>query len=214
MRLLDCMAGAGGCGRGYKLAGFHVTGIDLEAPSVYGGDEFMQGDVFALDPEWIGENFDAVHASPTCQRHSQATGWRGNPLDHPEQVAPVRELLEATGLPFVIENVDKAPLRADFMLCGSMFGLPFRRHRYFETNWAGIDHWGALPPCSHHPDDYSFDHGGKQPESVYRDAMGVEWMTVTESRQAIPPVYCEHIGSYLADHIHSQNQQTERTPAR
>lgn len=43
----------------------------------------------------------------------------------------------------------------------------------------------------------SFDHGNKQPESVYRDAMGCGWMTVEESREAVPPAYTEPIGSYL-----------------
>jgi DNA (cytosine-5)-methyltransferase 1 len=201
------MAGAGGCGRGYKLAGFHVTGIDLNSPSEYGGDDFIQGDVFALDPDWIAENFDAVHASPHCQRYSQVTGWRGDPLSHPDQVGPVRDLLNATGLSWVIENVDGAPLVADFMLCGTMFGLPLRRHRYFETNWAGVETWGKLSPCGHHPDDYSFDHGGKQPESVYRDAMGCEWMTVIESRQAIPPAYTRFIGEQLTSQLDKSPEQ-------
>jgi hypothetical protein len=55
--------------------------------------------------------------------------------------------------------------------------------------------------CQHRPTDYSFDHGAKQPESVYRDAMGCEWMTVLESREAIPPAYTEYIGHQLLAHI-------------
>jgi DNA (cytosine-5)-methyltransferase 1 len=56
-------------------------------------------------------------------------------------------------------------------------------------------------PCQHRPSDLSFDHGKKQPESAYRDAMGCEWMTVKESREAIPPAYAELIGHQLLAHI-------------
>ena len=55
--------------------------------------------------------------------------------------------------------------------------------------------------CQHATNDFSFDHGAKQPESVYRDAMGSEWMTVQESREAIPPAYTEFIGAALLEHI-------------
>jgi hypothetical protein len=58
----------------------------------------------------------------------------------------LRELLEQTDLPWVIENVEGAPLAAraqldgtwGVVLCGSMFGLGvergyLRRHRIFES---------------------------------------------------------------------------------
>jgi DNA (cytosine-5)-methyltransferase 1 len=101
-------------------------------------------------------------------------------------------------MPYVIENVRTKALRDPFMLCGSQFGLPIRRHRYFETNWRAFQ---LDSPCLHRGSDFSFDHGGKQPESVYRAAMGVAWMTVGESRQAIPPAMTEHIGGFLLTHL-------------
>ncbi len=97
-----------------------------------------------------------------------------------------------------MENVTEAPIRADFLLCGTGLGLGVRRHRAFETNWSGPV---MAHGCQHRPSDYAFDHGGKQPESVYRDAMGCEWMTVRESRDAIPPAYCTFIGEQLLAHI-------------
>jgi len=205
-RLLDLFCGAGGCTKGYQEAGFYVVGVDINPQPNYCGDEFYLNDALAMtefDSRPLAATFDAIHASPPCQHYANVTAWRGNHADHADLVGTTRDLLNATGLPWVIENVDGAPLDADFMLCGTMFGLPIRRHRYFETNWAGVETWGTLGPCGHHPEDYSFDHGGKQPESVYRDAMGVPWMTVTESRQAIPPVYSRHIGDYLRVHLAS-----------
>jgi DNA (cytosine-5)-methyltransferase 1 len=56
-------------------------------------------------------------------------------------------------------------------------------------------------PCQHRPTDFSFDHGGKQTESAYRDALDCQWMSVREAREAIPPAYTEHIGYQLLDHL-------------
>lgn len=50
-RLLDLFCGAGGATRGYQLAGFHVTGVDIAPQPHYCGDEFVQTDAmtFPLD---------------------------------------------------------------------------------------------------------------------------------------------------------------------
>jgi hypothetical protein len=198
-RLLDLYAGAGGAAVGYSRAGFEVIGVD-HAPQPNYPFEFTERDALdvladLIENDMWDDRFDAIHASPPCQHYADVTAWRGDQNNHPALIAPTRELLEQTGLPWVIENVRTRELRGDHMLCGTMFGLRVRRHRYFETNWPVP--WGATNPCGHSPTDYSFDHGDKQPESVYRDAMGCEWMTVGESREAIPPVYTQHIGSYL-----------------
>lgn len=210
-RLLDLFCGAGGATAGYQRAGFHVVGVDHKPQPNYCGDAFRQGDaITALERAlWYRgegrramdfdlEDFDAIHASPPCQHYANVTAWRGRKYDHPDLVDLTRELLDRTGLPWVIENVREAPLTGHVMLCGSMFDLRFRRHRLFENSWNG---WMMTPPCVHRATDFSFDHGGKQPESVYRDAMGCEWMTVAESREAIPPAYTELIGSQLLAHV-------------
>jgi hypothetical protein len=202
-RLLDLFCGAGGCSVGYARAGFDVVGVDINPQPNY-PFEFIQYD--ALDAaanladfgEVFGLRFDAIHASPPCQHYANVTRWKGDQDNHPDLIEPTRRLLWQTGLPWVIENVRTTHLNADYMLCGTAFGLPFRRHRHLETNWSGATmNYG----CQHQPADYSFDHGAKQPESVYRDAMGCEWMTVLESREAIPPAYTEFIGAQLLAHI-------------
>lgn len=86
-------------------------------------------------------------------------------------------------------------MRRDFLLCGSMFGLPIRRHRAFETNWSGIQ---MLTPCHHRRTDLPFMHKG---ERAFADAMGCGWMTNRGGRQAIPPPYTELIGSRLIEHL-------------
>jgi SAM-dependent methyltransferase len=186
VRLLDLFCGAGGAAVGYARAGFEVVGVDIEPqpnyPFEHHGADAM---TFPL------EGFDAIHASPPCQHYAPVTRWRGSADNHPDLLQPTIDRLEAAGVPYVVENVPFAPMAPDLILCGSMFGLPVRRHRWFLTSWQQA--W-MTQPCAHRAEDYSFDHGGKQPESVYRDAMGCEWMTVAESRNAIPPAYCAFIG--------------------
>lgn len=83
----------------------------------------------------------AVGGSPPCQRYSDTQVIQGN--EHPDLIAPFRELVEASGLPYWIENVGGAvkqgELRPDVRLCGLMFGLKTDRHRFFETNFPVIE---------------------------------------------------------------------------
>lgn len=207
--LLDLFCGAGGAAMGYHRAGFDVIGVDIDPQPNY-PFEFVQADAMSVAEHLVNccrrscaaypflAEVRAIHASPPCQRYSVATRWRGDPASHPDLFAPTRALLAASGLPWVVENVPGAPFEPDVVLCGTIYGLPIRRHRWFLTSWPSFD---LRFPCEHRPEDYSFDHGGKQPESVYRDAMGCDWMTVVESRNAIPPAYTEHIGRQLLEYI-------------
>jgi DNA (cytosine-5)-methyltransferase 1 len=177
---------------GYQRAGFEVVGVDISPQPNY-PFAFAQADVIEFLRDGGAAGFDAIHASPPCQRYSYATPT-GHQNGHQDLVAATRELLQATGLPYVIENLLRSPIRRDLILCGTALGLTVRRHRAFELSFAS----SALRSiCQHGPDNLAFDHGVKQLESAYRDAMGCEWMSVKESREAIPPVYTEFIASRL-----------------
>lgn len=199
-RLLDLFCGAGGAAMGYHRAGFDVVGVDIRPQPNY-PFEFIQADaleyVDSLDPGPIQYRFSAIHASPPCQAWSRATAWTGDRSAHPKLIAPTRELLQRTRLPYVIENVQEArhelvnPLR----LCGTQFGLGLQSHRYFEI-WPELP-FSLMSPCSHAASDASRDHGAKQTEAEFRDRLGCEWMTVLEAREAIPPAYTEWIGNQL-----------------
>lgn len=144
-RLLDLFCGAGGAAVGYHRAGFHVIGVDNRSQPRY-PFTFIQDDALAYAAEH-GWMFDAIHASPPCQGYTIATA--GNPTaraKHQRLIAATRQLLQLTGKPWVIENVEQARSQMvdPILLCGSMFGLetfdeddePIRleRHRLFESN--------------------------------------------------------------------------------
>ncbi|MHB8311850.1 MAG: DNA cytosine methyltransferase [Candidatus Dormibacteria bacterium] len=201
-RLLDLFSGGGGAAMGYHRAGFEVVGVDIN-PQPHYPFEFHQADAMAYPLD----GFDAIHASPPCQAYSEATAWRGSRANHPELIVPVRERLVMWGGPYVIENVAGArrELIGPVRLCGSWFGLPVRSHHYFEMPW--WTDWELMAPCSHSSDDHVRDHGGKHAESEFGPAMGIDWMTVAEARQAIPPSYTQWIGERLMVEINGRAQK-------
>ena len=185
---------------GYHRAGFDVVGVDKEAQPHY-PFEFVQGDALVmLQMSWV-HSFDAIHASPPCQAFSVATQHaRAN---HDDLLTPACTLLECVGLPWVIENVPGAPMRADYKLCGCMFGLGrLQRQRWFETSWHGFE---MRAPCHHPEPAITITTKGQPNRTGYADeaieAMGIDWMTMRERGLAIPPAYTEHIGAQLLDHL-------------
>ena len=152
MKLLDLFCGAGGAAMGYYEAGFtEIVGVDL-APQPHYPFPFIQTDALQYIAEH-GHEFDAIHASPPCQLYSAMRRGRWKDRLHPDLIAPTRELLIASGKPYVIENVEGArnKMISPIKLCGTIFGLKtragaqLRRHRYFEYSFSMI----FTPPCSH-----------------------------------------------------------------
>lgn len=131
MRLLDLFCGAGGAAMGYNRAGFdEIVGVDIVAQPRY-PFTFVQADAMTYPLE----GFDAIHASPPCQGYSVMRNlpWLRDKV-YPLLIDPTRERLVASGVPWMIENVMGAKLPAGW-LCGGMFGLPFYRHRFFESSF-------------------------------------------------------------------------------
>lgn len=206
-RLLDLFCGAGGAGAGYDRAGFAVTGVDLHRQPHYPFD-YYQDDCMMLGLDFL-RSFDAIHASPPCQLYTRkAANWgraRKNVIEHPDLLGPTRKMLEASGLPYVIENVMGAPMRCDVMLCGTMFGLRIIKHRQFETNFP--IHAPLLAECDHR-DVYNPWSGKGRSAKEHREAQGTPWIpqcggasrkagVTGDLNNAIPPAYTQYIGSQL-----------------
>lgn len=211
-RLLDLFCGAGGAAMGYHRAGFDVVGVDVNDQPNY-PFTFWRMDVKNLFWPGVPKLFDAVHASPVCYGWSKMRDCRpGMKDDQPDYITPLRPLLKATGLPYVIENVPGAPLEMPVRICGTGLGLKVQRHRDFECG--GFEVWSV--PCHHGLNAWNpaYKHATNRkrrrvpvigewrvPKSLQDEAMGIDWMTLPELQEAIPPAYTEYIGRQLLAHL-------------
>lgn len=222
--LLDLYCCEGGAAEGYRRAGFAVRGVDHQDQPLYPfpfhrGDALLvlrlliagEGIRFGEEVLYLSD-FAVIHASPPCQIHSYMTGDRSA---HVDLIPETRELLVATGLPYVIENVEGArrELVDPMTLCGSGFGLRVRRHRLFESNV-----YLTSVPCAHGLFPTAIGVYGEHPETIAhrrpggsqrqrgvrarsveeaREVMGMSWASWYGATQAIPPVYSEWIGAQL-----------------
>jgi hypothetical protein len=215
-RVLDLFSCSGGAGWGYHLAGFQVDGCDIADRPRY-PFAYHRGDALEYLAHLIAtgdiERYTLAHASPPCQARAALTvgtnasrGWGG---EHEDLVAPTRELLDASGLPYVMEQPNgRAEIRKDLTLCGEMFGLSVLRHRNFELGRFGV----VQPPHRRHrgyvrghrhgvrregPYVAAYgDGGGKATVPEMQTAMGITWTDVREElTEAIPPAFTQWIGT-------------------
>lgn len=208
--------------RDTKTQALRSTGLTF----ILSGTKFIRADVLEVmrfSTEISGGQrlvclppFQAVHASPPCQSYSRAFKHMATPQQ--QLVDVVREWFQGLDLPWIIENVEGAPVaRQDTLdggygveLCGTQFGLKVRHHRLFETSFP------VSPPnvtCQHSQQRAMNPHassgrrriyeeyGRQDPEKLWRKEKGVEWMNKHEGREAIPPAYTEFIGAQLLERI-------------
>lgn len=214
-RLLDLFCCEGGAAVGYAKAGLDVFGVDLEADALirypfpsYCGDalEYLAAH---------GSEFDAIHASPPCQAHTTMSnkhrGKGGKADEWPDLIGPTRELLIASGKPWVLENVAGArgEMVNPFTLHGGMFGLRVDRPRLFDSNILVLT--PAAQRCVNPIGVYGKAHDGRllwrrKDGSEQRAAasleeaqaaMGMPWASWRGCAEAIPPAYTEFIGAEL-----------------
>jgi DNA (cytosine-5)-methyltransferase 1 len=210
-RLLDMCCKAGGAAKGYHDAGFDVVGADTQPQPRY-PYAFIQTDALTFDPRFL-RHFDAIHASPPCQSYTPLGALHPHKT-YPDLIEPMRAMLEASGLPWVMENVMSAPLikARSITLCGGMFGLRTYRHRRFESNI------GLVAP-EHPPhvirtatkqrkarwaEGWHVSITGDVGTYVGPEAMGIDWMSGDELCEAIPPAYTRFIGAQLMAAVRSR----------
>lgn len=208
-RLLDLCSGVGGAAAGYFYAGFDVYGVDIRPQPRY-PFWFRQGDALKVSLD----GFDVIHVSPPCQAYSDLA--KLTKREYPKLIEPIRERLKAWGGPYIIENVEGAPLIDPVLMCGVAYALyhgkyVLRRHRLFESN---------LPikgsGCACHPGDgitmavygggntnkprTSATSGGRPYKGTAderRSIMRIGWGTMAEVNEAIPPAYTHDIGAQV-----------------
>ena len=230
-KLFDLFCCAGGASMGYYLAGFAPYGIDNKPQSHYpfpfllmdapeAMERFLRGErlTFSNGETLYLSDFAVFHASPPCQAYVDYNKKGDRETKHPRLIEPIRERLLSTGKPYIIENIHKAPLMAHILLCGSMFGLRVRRHRYFEAPCLPLI---MVPHCNHKMKVSTGEligvyamgghgprHGAgirevapRPPQVTPEEAMGIYWMKFCELKEAIPPAYTEYLGKYLMQAI-------------
>jgi DNA (cytosine-5)-methyltransferase 1 len=206
-RVADLGCGVGISSDGYAQAGFQVTGFDIN-PKVgkHYPYEFRCLDMREVTAQYLADNFDLVHLGAPCQRWSEMTQCRpGLAEQYPDLITPVRPVLRASGLPYVIENVKNAPLIDPLILCGQMFGKLLYRHRYFETgnglSVPQLRHPEHLVPASKaghwEPGTVMSIAGHIAPIAMARDLMGVTRRVPREGLTEAAPAY---MTAYVAAH--------------
>lgn len=210
MRVLDLFCGGGGVSDGIARTGATVIGCDVQDAHVLGYPyTFVHRDALTLPVEYL-RSFDLIWASPPCQF---ATAYRrgGRVKESTNLIGPTRELLIASGRPYIIENVESARphLRDSIMLCGSLFGLTVQRHRLFECSFPMLQ-----PPCRHYGEPRYPGSTTRAPNSrrtveigAYRIPLPVQLRAMGVTRhvskhvlsQMIPPSYSEWlVKGYMA----------------
>jgi DNA (cytosine-5)-methyltransferase 1 len=203
---------------GYHRAGFDVVGIDIDSQPHY-PFEFVQQDALRVLKNEEGRftmplrHFDAIHASPPCQAYT-TMGNRHQSPSSPPLISEVRQLLERTCLPWVIENVPGAlaDMRSPLELTGEIFGLRVHRPRLFESNVMLLS--PPRPPRQANPVAVYGKNDGRRlwtrkDGSELRcasledaqEAMGMDWADWHGTKEAIPPAYTEFIGRQLLKHL-------------
>jgi DNA (cytosine-5)-methyltransferase 1 len=215
-RVLDIGCGAGISSDGYANY-LDVTGIDND-PKVgrYYPYEFVCRDalkpdpasgqpVAALEPDYLRQ-FDLIHLGGPCQPWSKMVNCRpGLREQYTDLIEPLRPVLEESGVPYVIENVEGAPLKDPIWLCGLMFGKELYRHRGFETG-NGL----VIPPLGHpehvkraskaghwEPGTVMSIAGHVAPIGMARELMGVTRHVPREMLTEAAPAY---MTAYVAAH--------------
>jgi DNA (cytosine-5)-methyltransferase 1 len=223
-RALDLFCGAGGATKGLQQAGFYVVGVDFAPQKLYCGDEFYQMDALEADCDefdfiWASppcQKFCALRFMPDAKEHPNlipetrarlVASGRPYCIENVD-AAPLGEagyLTMLCGTMFGLRTAD-----------GS---AELRRHRVFETSFS----IPLRPKCQHHaiPLGVYGGHvrdrcrritaigvnGQGTPQSgrrgrvrqyftidQAREAMGIDWMPMSQLSQAIPPAYSEFIG--------------------
>jgi DNA (cytosine-5)-methyltransferase 1 len=247
---LDLYCCEGGSSMGLSQAGFEVVGNDIfeeysqkryPFPSFKGDSLKVLEHLIAGEPiefgQFEGKDFvikrvlklsdiSVITASPPCQHASVATSSirKNNGKTYPHLIPPTRDLLMATKLPYIIENVRGSDLREPTELCGCMFDLKaidtdgimlyLQRARRFESNvplvaprehdhslheWVGGSYGGSRKDKY----DAKFNRkGGYVPSiPVQQKLLGINWATQKAMFQSIPPAYTKWLGTQLLQYL-------------
>jgi DNA (cytosine-5)-methyltransferase 1 len=231
-RLLDLFCGAGGAAMGYHQAGFEVVGVDINPQPRY-PFEFIQADALTLDRASVA-SFDAIHASPPCQAHTaMKTMHNAKPHEDLVERTRALLIASGRpwAMENVIGAPLDAPIMLCGTMFGlGVEDAELQRHRLFEMSDPPL----FVPQCQHGRRATLGVYGGhvrnrKRARTIgiygegardsrrkfdkgvpdftveqAREAMRIDWMTLAELCQSIPPAYTKWIGRHLLDAVQAE----------
>lgn len=193
-----------------------IDGYDIKPQSRY-PFRFFQQDAMTVTLD----RYDFVWASWPCQAYSRLRHlpWLKD-KQYPRLIEPGREKLLAWGGPWIMENVEDAPLLNGVTLCGQMFGLPVYRHRRFEASFMllqpahtqhtqVIGHGRMVNDRSRGTLNAGSSAGAWGKQSIITVAggqflkadgelaLGIDWMSKKGLAQAIPPAYSHYLAQFI-----------------
>lgn len=214
---------------GYYQAGFDVVGVDVKPQPRY-PFEFIQADCLSLDPAFVA-SFDAIHASPPCQAHTAMKTMhnaKDHPdLVEPTRAMLIASRRPWAMENVVGAPLDGPIMLCGTMFGLGVEDADLQRHRLFEMSEPPL----FVPQCQHGRRDTLGVYGGHvrnrrraRTIGVYgegardsrrkfdkgvpdftveqaREAMGIDWMTLAELCQSIPPAYTKWIGEHLMEQV-------------
>ena len=209
-------------------AGFDVIAVDNQARHLKRSPARwkVHGDAFDVLAA-IGSEVDLIWAGWPCQAYTaglRANRARGITNGHKRLIAAGREAMQATGTPWVIENVygARTELRTPLLLCGRMFDLKatdddgtplvMDSHRVFESTMFLTAPWHDTHDDAQVGGSYGggrrnkhdarhVRHGGYVPSAALQaELMGITHpMTEEGLHLAIPPVYAAYLGAQILE---------------
>lgn len=221
--MADLGCGAGISSDGYASVGFEVDGFDNN-PKVgkHYPYNFHCVDVLDLDASFLAQ-YDLIHLGGPCQPWSKMLNCRpGLREKYTDLIIPLRPRLIASGVPYVIENVEGSPLIDPIWLCGTMFGKELYRHRGFEAG-NGL----VLPPLRHPEHVKRASRAGHwEPGTVMsiaghvgdikkaRELMGVSRFVPREELvEAAPGYMTAYVAAHAQAHLSREAALWRRTPS-
>lgn len=224
-RLLDLFSGSGGCATGYHRAGFDVVGVDIK-PQKHYPFEFHQGDALTFPTDGfdaIHASPPCQAHSALKTMHNARKGFHADLIPQTRQKLQESGLpWVIENVPG--STLSRGSVMLCGTMFGLGTGLSeLRRHRWFETSFGilvpecshrdrvigvygghGRDRKRIKPTTigvyggGHGTSLHRASKGARNfTAAEQREAMGIDWMTVDELSQAIPPAYTEFIGKYL-----------------
>lgn len=158
-RMLDLFCGRWGWSKAFAARGWECLGVDLKQPNYIPENcSFYQMDILELKNVWYLKNFDFICASSPCEEFSVhgMKHFHPNPK-HPENGIRLfnhtRQLCEASGVPYVMENVRAAQQFVGQAVnhCGPFYlwgnAVPPLLHQGIQKGISmGADRFKNIPP--------------------------------------------------------------------